>query len=96
MSRELAFPNIKEEIEMTYDEYVKYLINKYGAAEYDYFCNENCKSKNKKNSRTAEGLFCHHIDENKWNPLCKIERRNPRPRIAFCYFSHFLFLYLVY
>jgi hypothetical protein len=50
---------------MPYDEYVNYLLKKYGPAKYDYFCNEKCKSKNSKNSRSSEGLFCHHIDENK-------------------------------
>ena len=32
---------------------------------YDYFCNESCRSKNNKASRSQEGLFCHHIAENK-------------------------------
>jgi hypothetical protein len=50
---------------MSYDDYVQHLLNKYGAAECDYFINETCKSKNKKISRSSEGLFCHHIDENK-------------------------------
>ena len=56
---------IKKELEMTYNELVEYLLNKHGAAKYDYFCNESCKSKNTKVSRTSEGLFCHHIDEDK-------------------------------
>lgn len=56
---------IKEELAMTYNELVEYLLNKYGSAKYDYFCNESCKSKNTKVSRTSEGLFCHHIDEDK-------------------------------
>lgn len=50
---------------MSYDDYVVYLLRKYGPAQYDYFCNESCKSKNSKNSRSSEGLFCHHIAENK-------------------------------
>ena len=56
---------INEQLEMNYTELVDYLLKKYGKAKYDYFCNELCKSKNKKVSRTNEGLFCHHIDEDK-------------------------------
>lgn len=56
---------IKNQLKMTYDELVDYLLKKYGPAQYDYFCNESCKSKNSKLSRTNEGLYCHHIDENK-------------------------------
>lgn len=52
-------------LDMSYDEYVDYLLQKYGPSQYDYFCNESCKSKNSKISRSKEGLFCHHIDENK-------------------------------
>ena len=50
---------------MTYRELISYLLEKYGAAKYDYFCNESCRSKNHKVSRTSEGLFCHHIDEDR-------------------------------
>ena len=56
---------IKKELEMSYMELVNYLLKKYGPAKYDYFCNESCKSKNSKVSRTKEGLYCHHIDEDK-------------------------------
>lgn len=56
---------IKNQLKMTYDELVDYLLKKYGPAQYDYFCNESCKSKNSKVSRTNEGLYCYHIDENK-------------------------------
>jgi hypothetical protein len=53
------------ELDMPYNELVMYLLNKYGASQYDYFTNENCTSKCKKISRTEEGLLCHHIDEDK-------------------------------
>ena len=56
---------IKKELNMTYDDLVRYLLQKYGHSKYDYFCNESCKSKNHKVSRTDEGLYCHHIDEDK-------------------------------
>ena len=48
---------------MPYEELVSYLIKKYGPAEYDYFCNESCKTINKKVKRTVEGLICHHVRE---------------------------------
>lgn len=56
---------VKKQLNMTYSELVDYLLNKYGPSEYDYFCNESCKSKNPKASRSSEGLYCHHIDEDK-------------------------------
>ena len=52
-------------MEMNYDEFVSYLLKKYGPAKYDYFTNATCKTKSKRISRTKEGLFCHHIDEDK-------------------------------
>jgi hypothetical protein len=52
-----------EEINMSYDDYVAYLLDKYGPAECSYFCTDACKSTNKKISRTSEGLFCHHVRE---------------------------------
>ena len=56
---------VKKQLNMTYNELVEYLLKKYGPSEYDYFLNESCKSKNKKASRSSEGLYCHHIDEDK-------------------------------
>lgn len=54
---------IRLEMKMTYKQLVSHLKEKYGAAQYNYFVNEKCKSKNKKVTRTSEGLLCHHIDE---------------------------------
>lgn len=56
---------VRLELDMSYDELAAYLLRKYGAVQYDYFTNEACTSKSKRISRTAEGLFCHHIDEDK-------------------------------
>ena len=56
---------INKELAFSYDGLVEYLLKKYGAAKYDYFVNESCKTKNRKVTRTEEGLFCHHIDEDK-------------------------------
>lgn len=56
---------IDKELGLSYDKLCKYLLKKYGPAEHDYFINESCRSRNKKVSRTDEGLLCHHIDEDK-------------------------------
>src|SRR5699024_220646 len=59
----------------TYEEAVKFLLNKYGPAQDDYFreksyqrfMNGEIKNITKgKFSRTKEGLYCHHIDQIKW------------------------------
>ena len=56
------------------DDVVAFLLQKYGPAQDDYFREQSyqkfmdgeIKSIQKgKHSRTSEGLFCHHIDENK-------------------------------
>lgn len=52
-----------KEMAMSYEGLVNYLIEKYGAAEYDYFCNDSCKTVDKRAKRTAEGLICHHVRE---------------------------------
>ena len=54
---------ISKELSMPYYELVEYLKGKYGEAKYDYFHTESCKSKNRKVTRTSEGLLCHHIEE---------------------------------
>lgn len=56
---------IWSELNMSYDELVTHLLNKYGPAKYDYFRTESCRSRNPKVSRSDEGLTCHHIDEDK-------------------------------
>ena len=49
----------------SYSQIVESLLNKYGRVTGDYFVNETCRSRNRRISRTSEGLFCHHIDEDK-------------------------------
>lgn len=56
---------LPEMFDMNYDKLVKYFLKKNGHAKYDYFHTPECKSVNKKNTRTSEGLELHHIDENK-------------------------------
>ena len=60
---------IYKELQMPYDELQQYLRNKYGGALYDYFVTPECKTKNKKVGRGMEGLYCHHMDEDKGGNL---------------------------
>ena len=53
------------QMKLSYVELVEYLLKKYGAAKEDYFINDSFSTKNKRVSRTKEGLYCHHIDEDK-------------------------------
>ncbi|MCR5076266.1 MAG: hypothetical protein K6A79_10750 [Ruminococcus sp.] len=62
---------VPEYFEMTYDELANFFLKKYGGAKYDYFHTPECKSVQKKNLRTNEGLEIHHIDENRYPLLCK-------------------------
>ena len=52
-------------LKSSYTDIVKYLLKKYGAAKHNYFKDTNCTEKNPLVSRTSEGLYCHHIDEDK-------------------------------
>ncbi len=92
---------IEKELNMTYDELVKHLLEKYGPSQYDYFCNESCKSKNHKVSRTNEGLYCHHIDEDKAIMLSndKFAPNNPfeyqkADRLVYCNVLEHLLLHI--
>lgn len=58
-------PSIQEQFSMLYNDYVKFLLDKYGKVQGNYFSTPSCKSKNKKIFRTKEGLNIHHIDEDK-------------------------------
>jgi hypothetical protein len=92
---------IKKEMGMTYSELVEYLVNKYGRATGNYFLNESCKSKNAKITRTKEGLYCHHIDEDKAIMLCndKFAKDNPydyqkADRLVYCNVLEHLLLHI--
>jgi len=72
----LTMKSIKYEqlLNLNYDQAINHLMSKYGDATEDYFSEKSyqrfkdgeIKSLTKKKiSRTAEGLYCHHIDEDK-------------------------------
>lgn len=86
----------------SYDELVGYLLKKYGQAKYDYFVNENCVSTNKNVKRTNEGLFCHHIDEDKAILLSDPVHAQKNPfayqkadRLVYCNFLEHLLLHIL-
>ena len=89
------------QIKMTYNEQVEYLLDKYGKAEYDYFTSEDCKAKNKKITRTSEGLFCHHIFEDRYDNLGQVgyAKRFPfecqkKENLVYCDYIEHLILHL--
>lgn len=92
---------IKKELGMSYQGLVDYLLEKYGPAQYDYFINDSFRSKNKKVSRSAEGLECHHIDEDKAIMLSSPQyaARNPfeyqkAERLVYCNVLEHLILHI--
>ena len=88
-------------LSMPYNEIIKFLLKKYGVAKHDYFTDRECTLKNKLVSRTAEGLFCHHIDEDKAIMLSNDEyaARNPfeyqkKNRLVYCNLLEHLLLHV--
>lgn len=89
-------------MQMAYNELVQFLLNKYGPAKYDYFTNEQCTSKNKKVTRTGEGLYCHHIDEDKaillsndkYAPMNPFEYQKA-DRLVYCNYLEHLLLHIL-
>ena len=85
----------------SYADIVDFLLLHHGPAQGDYFVNETCKTKNKKISRTSEGLFCHHIDEDKAIMLSNeaFASKNPftyqkAERLVYCNYLEHLLLHI--
>ena len=53
------------DLTQTYADFVAHFLEKYSPAKHNYFTDASCTQKNPAVSRTSEGLFCHHIDEDK-------------------------------
>lgn len=58
--------DIINQINLSYADQLKYLKNKYGKPDGNYFLNESFKSVNSKIKRGSEGLYLHHDME--WDP----------------------------
>ncbi len=103
ITKETGMDYYKKIMKMSYKELVQFLLNKYGPAQFDYFIDENCLIKNRNVTRTNEGLYCHHIDEDKAILLSndKFARQNPfeyqkADRLVYCNFlEHFLLHILI-
>lgn len=92
---------IEKELKMTYEELQEYLLKKYGAATCDYFATPECRSRSKKISRTKEGLYCHHMDEDKGSCLSEVSSAKRQPfewqkkeRLVYCNILEHLILHI--
>ena len=88
-------------LKMSYQDIVSALLKKYGSAKHNYFKDTACKIKNPLVTRTNEGLFCHHIDEDKAIMLCndKFAANNPfeyqkADRLVYCNLLEHLLLHV--
>lgn len=88
-------------LKMSYQDIVSALLKKYGSAKHNYFKDNACKAKNPLVTRTNEGLFCHHIDEDKAIMLCndKFAVNNPfeyqkADRLVYCNLLEHLLLHV--
>ena len=86
---------------MTYLDLCKYLQQKYGMADTDYFATPECNSISRRISRTNEGLFCHHILENRYDNLCEPSFAKKQPyeaqkkeNLVYCNYIEHLILHL--
>ena len=90
-----------KDLGMSYMDLCKYLQKKYGLATCDYFATPECKSKSKKVTRTSEGLFCHHIFEDRYDNLGEPHMARIQPfeaqkkeNLAYCNYIEHLILHL--
>lgn len=86
---------------MNYNDLVASLLKKYGAAKHNYFKDRECTINNPLVSRSSEGLFCHHIDEDKAIMLSndKYAAQNPfeyqkASRLVYCNLLEHLLLHV--
>lgn len=95
----LSFPAL---LKLNYLDLCFYFMQKYNHPPQDYFCNEFFRSTNRKqNSRTALGLYIHHIDENKAIMLSTKSFAQERPfafqqkeRLIYCTLLEHLLLHI--
>jgi hypothetical protein len=92
---------IEELLEMSYQDVIKNLKEKYGVVPKNYFTDETCTKKTQGISRGKEGLYIHHVDEDKAILLSKLEfaRKNPfdfqkADRLVYCNLLEHLVLHI--
>ena len=86
--------------DLGYEEYCDYLKEKYGCAKYDYF--RKSFTKDKRVTRTAEGLLCHHTREDEAPMLCNPSFAKVYPfeyqeakNLCYCDYLEHLFLHML-
>ena len=104
MSERKCFMRSEEiitELGMSYNDLCNYLIKKYGAAPCDYFPNSACRARRSQIGRGKEGLFCHHIDEDKGGNLNNTAQAKSQPfswqkadRLVYCNILEHLILHI--
>lgn len=93
--------NILKLLDLDYNQAVEFLLKKYGCAKYNYFHNEKCASENSKASRSKEGLFIHHIDEDTYLNLSDRKCAKEYPyeaqlanRLVYCNYLEHIILHI--
>ncbi len=98
----MKYSSLEDEIQflrsLKYLDLCKYLQDKYGIPQGDYFVSESCATPNLKIKRSNEGLFIHHIKECEFPDLSKKEMALLMPyeyqkanNLVYCnYFEHLL------
>lgn len=93
--------DIKRILNLSYEEYVNELKEKYGLVPGNYFLNDTYRSKNTKITRGKEGLFIHHIDEDKAILLANPHYAKTKPfsfqeanRLVYCNLIEHLILHI--
>lgn len=88
-------------LKLNYEDCVNYLKKKYGNVTKNYFSNPQCKSKSQGISRTKEGLYIHHVDEDKAILLADKEQALQNPwayqladRLVYCNLLEHLILHI--
>lgn len=88
-------------LNLSYEKLVDVLKRKYGTPKGSYFLTETCKSTNNSIKRTSEGLFIHHIDEDKKIDLSSSQRAVLAPfeyqlpeRLVYCDLLEHLILHI--
>lgn len=93
--------DIEKMLGMDYEECCKFLKKKYGKIKEPYFLNEKCISPNTRIKRAKEGLYIHHIDEDKAIMLSTKEYAQQNPwayqqgdRLVYCNLLEHLVLHI--
>lgn len=93
--------DIEKMLKMDYEECCKFLKKKYGKIKEPYFLNEKCLSPNPRIKRSKEGLYVHHIDEDKAIMLSTKEYAQQYPwlyqqgdRLVYCNLLEHLVLHI--